>query len=178
MSRLTSSRLTSDPLLTAARLVVIFMMVMLVIGVTAIGIGIPIVFAWRAQVLAELAADNAPAITLWAIIAVMALIAGGLMLGYRFLQQLLRIVASVGEGDPFIPANAQRLQHMGWLVLVIQIVAIPAGALAAWISTVTEKVETDVGFSANGLVLMLVLFILARVFRKGTEMRAELEGTV
>lgn len=28
------------------------------------------------------------------------------------------------------------------------------------------------------ILLTLVLFILARVFRQGTEMRAELEGTV
>ncbi len=34
------------------------------------------------------------------------------------------------------------------------------------------------GISGNGLLLMLILFILARVFRKGAEMRAELEGTV
>lgn len=172
------SRLTSDPLLTAARLIIVFMMVMLVIGITAIGIGIPLVFALRAQVFAELAADNAPAVTIWAIIGVMALIASALMLGYRFLDELLRIVKSVGEGDPFIPANALRLQRMGWLVLAIHILAIPAGALAGWISSVTEKIQTNTSFSANGLVLMLVLFILARVFRKGTEMRAELEGTV
>ena len=30
----------------------------------------------------------------------------------------------------------------------------------------------------GGILLALVLFILARVFRKGAEMRAELEGTV
>ena len=36
----------------------------------------------------------------------------------------------------------------------------------------------DSGFDVNGLLLMLILFILARVFRKGADMRAELEGTV
>ena len=38
--------------------------------------------------------------------------------------------------------------------------------------------RADFGFSGGGLLLMLVLFILARVFRRGAEMREELEGTV
>jgi hypothetical protein len=38
--------------------------------------------------------------------------------------------------------------------------------------------STGGGISFGGFLLALVLFILARVFRKGTEMREELEGTV
>jgi hypothetical protein len=38
--------------------------------------------------------------------------------------------------------------------------------------------DVDFGLSFGGVLLALVLFILARVFRKGAEMRAELEGTV
>lgn len=172
------SRLTSDPLLTAARLVTGFMMVVSIIAVTALGIGATVIAFTQGQVITSLAEHGAPAFTYWAILGAMVLIAGGIMLGYRFLQELRRIVDSVGEGDPFVPANAERLQRMGWLVLIIHIVTFPAGILAAWIASVTEKGDIDVGFSAGGLVLMLVLFILARVFRRGAEMREELEGTV
>lgn len=34
------------------------------------------------------------------------------------------------------------------------------------------------GIDASGILLVILLFILARVFRKGTEMREDLEGTV
>jgi Protein of unknown function (DUF2975) len=105
-----------------------------------------------------------------------------------FLVLLRRIVLSVGEGDPFIPENAERLSRMGWLVLAGQIAAIPVGALVLWIASLVEDtpaesriradLHSDFGFSFSSLLLMLVLFILARVFRRGASMREELEGTV
>ena len=38
--------------------------------------------------------------------------------------------------------------------------------------------EVTADVSANGLLLVLVLFILARVFKTGAQMRDDLEGTV
>ena len=109
-------------------------------------------------------------------------IAALLALGVYFLVLLRRIVNSVGEGDPFIPANATRLSHMGWIALIGQIVSIPLGAAVVWIARIVEddpKVRVDeFGFSGSGILLVLILFILARVFRRGAEMREELEGTV
>ena len=40
------------------------------------------------------------------------------------------------------------------------------------------SISVDADFSTNGLLLALVLFILARVFRTGAKMREDLEGTV
>ena len=73
-----------------------------------------------------------------------------------------------------------RLSRTGWLVLAIQVAAIPLGAVVLWLSERVKSVDADVdiGFSGNGLILALVLFILARVFRHGAAMREELEGTV
>jgi hypothetical protein len=54
------------------------------------------------------------------------------------------------------------------------------GAIGGWIAQFDKSghVRIDAGISGNGLLLVLVLFILARVFRQGTAMREELEGTV
>ena len=38
--------------------------------------------------------------------------------------------------------------------------------------------EIQAGFSVDGWLAVLLLFVLARVFHAGTRMRAELEGTV
>jgi hypothetical protein len=60
--------------------------------------------------------------------------------------------------------------------------ALVVGGIAAWLQPYAEKVgadfTTNADFGGGGLLLTLVLFILARVFRKGAEMRADLEGTV
>lgn len=101
-------------------------------------------------------------------------------IGFRFTDLLRRIVDSVGEGDPFIPVNAVRLNHMAWLTIALQAVAIPLGALGYWIGQIADKADVDADFDIdiNAVMLAIVLFILARVFRRGAEMREELEGTV
>lgn len=97
-----------------------------------------------------------------------------------FLKQQLEIIGSVVAGDPFAPANADRLSRMGWTVLAIQVVAVPLGLLEYRVQDLLDPEEAiiAVSFADNGLILALVLFILARVFRHGAAMREDLEGTV
>jgi Zn-dependent protease with chaperone function len=42
----------------------------------------------------------------------------------------------------------------------------------------SSSFEFGFGFDFSGIILVVTLFILARVFRQGAEMRADLEGTV
>jgi hypothetical protein len=99
-------------------------------------------------------------------------------LGFRWLRQLRRIIDSVGLGDAFALVNAERLYNMGWLTVGIELISIPAGAVAHFITTHFERSHIEIGFSLGGILMALVLFILARVFREGAAMREELEGTV
>ena len=41
-----------------------------------------------------------------------------------------------------------------------------------------QHVDVDFGIDGESLLLILILFVLARVFREGAAMQAELEGTV
>ena len=141
----------------------------------------PLLFIWRAKVIAELshrAGTALPGELAYAITGVQLLVAVTAMLGYFFIRHLRRIIDSVADGDPFIPDNALRLNRMGWLAVAVQFIAIPAGALAGWIAYTGHVRYIDIGFSLGGILLALILFVLARVFRKGAEMRDELEGTV
>ena len=45
------------------------------------------------------------------------------------LRALAQIIASTGDGDPFIAANARRLQTIGWALLGLQLLAIPCALL-------------------------------------------------
>lgn len=97
---------------------------------------------------------------------------------YAVLKRLLAIVNTVREGDPFLPANAQRLQVIAWLLLTVQVMSMVVGALANSVSTATRPIDVDAGFSINGWLAVLLTFLLARVFAAGTRMRDDLEGTV
>ncbi len=173
-----------DPLLTIARIVLMFFIVILGIAAAALVIALPVMLFNQSALLAELAADGKDAVPgLIPAAAFVLIAAAGLMaLGVYFLLLLRRIVNSVGEGDPFIPQNADRLSRMAWVAIFGQAAAVPVGIAVIWIAGIAadsdEHVHADFGFSGTGVLLVLILFILARVFRKGTEMREELEGTV
>ena len=99
-------------------------------------------------------------------------------LNYVVLKRLLAIVGTVREGDPFVAANAARLQTIAWSLLALQLFSIVIGAIGKAVSTPAHPVHLDAGFSINGWLAVLLTFLLARVFAEGTLMREDLKGTV
>jgi hypothetical protein len=99
-------------------------------------------------------------------------------LNYVVLKRLLAIVATVRAGDPFVAANAHRLQTIAWSLLALQLLSIVIGSIGKAVSTPAHPVHLDAGFSINGWLAVLLTFLLARVFAEGTRMREDLEGTV
>ena len=140
-----------------------------------------ILFAGRSEFApldAELAAAGAPLEGRAAFSLLVPIMAAIVILLERFLYQLQRIVESVGAGDPFAPENARRLERMGWLLLASQIVASAALAFSWAVAEMADKLEIDGDLSVEALFAVVLLFILARVFRHGAAMRDDLEGTV
>ncbi len=99
-------------------------------------------------------------------------------LNYAVLKRLLAIVETVRAGDPFVAANASRLQAIAWALLALQLLSLVIGAIANTVSTPAHPLDVDAGFSINGWLAVLLTFLLARVFAEGTLMREDLEGTV
>jgi hypothetical protein len=99
-------------------------------------------------------------------------------LNYIVLNRLLAIVETVRAGDPFVAANASRLQTIAWVLLALQVLSMVIGALGDAISTPTRPLDLDAGFSISGWLAVLLTFLLARVFAEGSRMRDDLEGTV
>jgi hypothetical protein len=110
--------------------------------------------------------------------AIMALGLVVIPLNYLILKRLLAIVETVRAGDPFVAANAARLQAIAWALLVLQLLGMVIDAIAKSISTPEHPVNLDAGFSINGWLAVLLTFLLARVFAQGAHMREDLEGTV
>lgn len=177
--------LKKDPLLGAARLLLVVFIAVIGVAAALVSLAIPFIVAFQDRVLAEIAKEGITAgpEIIGAFALLLAGMAGLLALAVYFLVLLRRIVLSVGEGDPFVPANADRLARMGWVALAGQLATIPFGAIALWITEIVGdndkfSIHDDFGFDFGGFLLILILFILARVFRQGALMREELEGTV
>jgi Protein of unknown function (DUF2975) len=99
-------------------------------------------------------------------------------LNYVVLKRLLAIVETVRAGDPFVAANAYRLQAIAWALLALQLLSLVIGAIAKAVSTPAHPLHLQAGFSISGWLAVLLTFLLARVFAEGTLMREDLEGTV
>jgi Protein of unknown function (DUF2975) len=99
-------------------------------------------------------------------------------LNHAVLKRLLAIVDTVRAGDPFVTANASRLQAIAWVLLALNVLSIVIGTIAEAVSTPAHPLHLDAGFSINGWLAVLLTFLLARVFAEGAHMREDLEGTV
>ena len=110
------------------------------------------------------------------VIAALGLVA--IALNFRVLKRLVAIVETVRAGDPFVAANAYRLQAIAWAGLALQLLSVAIAAIAKAISTAEHPFHLDAGFSINGWLAVLLTFVLARVFAEGTLMREDLDGTV
>ncbi|MES2905003.1 MAG: DUF2975 domain-containing protein [Pseudomonadota bacterium] len=176
-----SSHKPRDPLLSMARAVVgLLTGLFILVGViVTIGLG-AILTVQRGAIMERVATANGghagyPLILL-AFVLIIALMAAS----FLFMRELGRLIGSVEQGDPFQPFNADRLRRMGWLTVGSQLVLVALAAIGMAFDGIRPALMAEDALNAafGGLLLALVLFILARVFRIGTAMREELEGTV
>jgi Protein of unknown function (DUF2975) len=94
------------------------------------------------------------------------------------LTRLLAIVQTVNAGDPFVAENADRLHQIAWAVLVLQALHVVVGVIIASASTSVAPLRIGWRFSFAPWLAVLLLFVLARVFEYGAQMRDDLDGTV
>ena len=107
------SRSTKDPLLNVASVILALGVVLFIFVAAMVLIGLGAVLTvQRAELLARLAEAGAPDSAYWAIVVVLVLVEALMIIALRFVLELSGIVKSVGRGDPFEPANADRLWEL------------------------------------------------------------------
>ena len=116
--------------------------------------------------------------TIWLLRAAATLGLVAVPINQAILGRLLKMVATVGRGDPFVRENAYRLNAIAWLMAALQVLSMVIGVIGKAISTPAHPVHLDAGFSVNGWLAVILTFVLARVFAEGALMREDLEGTV
>lgn len=168
---MTAANFRGDWALQACRVLTFVLM-----GVFALAFaGLAVLFAMLMVQRPELATETAG----------MNIIAGAaIALSFRFVQLLGQMIGSVRQGEPFAFRNVRRLHEMAILALGYQVLSGISFMFGAGdfnfmkFGPFEGLFSTGNGLSLNGLVLALILFVLARVFRHGAEMNDDLAGTV
>jgi hypothetical protein len=93
---------------------------------------------------------------------------------HRIITSLVAIIDSIPSGDVFTPTSAARLQRIAVAMLAVCVIDLVFGVAA--VSLIGPYSMWSPAISL--WLTSLLLFILARVFREGAVMRADLEGTV
>lgn len=172
------TRLESGAALGLTRTVLWFLVMLNWLQGVAILAGLVLSFAAPDFVMRAIgAAENGGIHLLWGLRLVMVVGIACVPLYHTILTRLLAIVGTVGQGDPFVAENASRLMICAWALLILQLLRIVVSIIAN--SVETEKLRIDVeAFSLTGWLSVLLLFVLAQVFREGARMRSDLAGTV
>lgn len=175
------TEIADNRILRVTRLLVYLIMGLIAFAGTVFAlVSVVLPFYWT-EALAELTSENPgidPANLLLWLLAVFAL--GIVVLGliWAIMRKLLAIIGSVEEGNPFVLVNATRLKAIGWMMVAVQIVGLPLAAAAGEAADMFGNSDTGIDFSLNGVLAILLVFILAGIFERGAAMREELEGTV
>ena len=178
------TRRLKDPLLLVGKAIAIVMQAAMVLGAIALIVAAVGITFFTPELAAEADMEFFPAdFPVAALVGVMLIGLAIVTMLFFFFDKLRRIIGTVGEGDPFQPANAARLNAMAWLTVGVQLSFLPAAALGMELAKFADDlkgadIRIDGGMDLEGILLAIVLFILARVFRHGAAMREDLEGTV
>ncbi len=92
--------------------------------------------------------------------------------------RLRRIFQTLIAGDPFHPDNVRRLRVIAGIMAVLEIGRYLAAAVVDAIFRGHAEMHWDGGISLTAWFAILVIVVLAEVFREGARLRGEAELTI
>lgn len=100
-----------------------------------------------------------------------------ILFALRVCDHVVRVAMA---GDPFVTENADRLARVGWLLLAMEMLGLLTDLVTGLFvpRQLHGHFSSGIGVSPVGLLAVLLVFALAHIFRHGSAMRAELEGTI
>ncbi|RAK59491.1 DUF2975 domain-containing protein [Phenylobacterium hankyongense] len=109
-------------------------------------------------------------------------LAGGLLAAALYMGGVLiiigalrRIFVTLTAGDPFHPDNVARLRLIGVMLAALELGRYVVWGIGNWMPWVKR---VDSNFSLTAWFSVLVVFVLAEVFREGARLRREAELTI
>lgn len=168
-----ASRTGIDPLLTAARVLLYLLLIGVVVALVVTVIGLVTYVVVENRALAAPLDDP-----VWRPVGQALLGFAALSLVQAIIHHLLAMIRAVAGGAAFEPGNVGRMETIAGHVLGLQIVGTFARMIGLPVGSDIAGFDIGFGLSPAGIAFVLLLFILARVFRQGAAMREDLEGTV
>jgi hypothetical protein len=92
-------------------------------------------------------------------------------------QRLRRVFGAMTAGDPFHPDNVRRLRVIGLFLALIEIDNYVFGALSHFVLHLPQA-SGRISLNLTGWFAVLVVFVLAEVFREGARLRRDAELTI
>jgi hypothetical protein len=92
------------------------------------------------------------------------------------LDRLRKVAKTLTEGDPFQPENVGRLRLIGLGLIGLEAANMPLRAALNWMAP--SRAGAIVSFNLTAWFAVLVVFVLAEVFREGARLRREAELTI
>ncbi|MEZ5946200.1 MAG: DUF2975 domain-containing protein [Hyphomonas sp.] len=89
--------------------------------------------------------------------------------------ELRRILATLADGDPFVPENAARLTRIAIAIAITQLMRY---AIAIIMGFVVHGARLELSVDLIAWASVAALFILSQVFREGTRLRDEEKMTI
>jgi hypothetical protein len=122
---------------------------------------------------AELRAQGLSGPSLAVGLAAASLYVGGILI---IVGRLRRIFATLTAGDPFHPTNVRRLRVIGGMLAALELGRYLLAAAMGWLAP--HEASARMGFNPTAWFAVLVVFVLAEVFREGARLRREAELTI
>jgi len=92
-------------------------------------------------------------------------------------NRLRRVFETLTLGDPFRPENVSRLRVIGLALVALEVLGYLVRLSAAWLLP-RDAVDVSVSLNFSGWFAIMVVFVLAEVFREGARLRGEAELTI
>ena len=93
------------------------------------------------------------------------------------IERVRRIFHTLTIGDPFQPGNVARLRSIGFALAGLELINYGVNLVSSWAFRDQFK-SVKFPFNPTAWFAVLVVFVLAEVFREGARLRAEAELTI
>jgi hypothetical protein len=156
---------------------VVFAALWIALGAVAVALLAALLFSFNPDIFpdvltknAQVAASRGPLFA--GVLLMFGLSIGGVLVIVRALRQIFETLTA---GDPFHPTNVRRLRLIGLMLAALEVGRYCVWALSAYLPWVKD---VKPNFNLTAWFSVLVVFVLAEVFREGARLRREAELTI
>ena len=158
---------------------VVYGLMLFAVGVLVIAAIAALLFKIDPAVVKQMSIDGLPAerLTQGPVIALLLTVVGLYVGGVTVvIHRLRQIFTTLTAGDPFHPDNVRRRRLIGLMLVTLELTGYAISAGQVWLFPGGTREETV--FSLSSWFSILVVFVLAEVFREGARLRREAELTI